>query len=115
MVSTLRLALVAEERTRGDALLHAVARYEPGEAPGVAEIAIVVEDAWQRRGLGGQLLGALLAAAEARGLHWFTADILADNRPMLRVLSRLADVRRRELDRGILTVEFEPRRFRPES
>lgn len=108
-----RLALVAEEQG-ARASLCAVARYEPGEAPGTTEIAIVVEDSWQRRGLGTLLLDALLAAAEARGLHRFTADVLADNRPMLRVLSHLADVRRRELDGDVLTIEFERRHRRDE-
>lgn len=105
-----RLALVAEEHEASRPLLHAVARYEPGDTAGTSEIAIVVEDSWQHRGLGGQLLDALLAAAEARGLHRFTADVLADNRPMLRVLSRLADVQRCEHYQGVLTIEFERRR-----
>lgn len=106
-----RLARVADDQGAGGSL-RAVARYEPGETPGTTEIAIVVEDRWQGRGLGALLLDALLAAAEARGLRRFTADVLADNRPMLRVLARLADVRRRELDAGVLTVEFERRRPR---
>ena len=107
-----RLALVAEEQSASRPLLHAVARYEPGQTPGTSEIAIVVEDGWQGRGLGGLLLDALLAAAEARGRHRFTADVLADNRPMLRVLSRLADIQRRELYQGVLTIEFERREAR---
>ena len=106
-----RLALVAEQQEAGGPLLHAVARYEPGEAGGTTEIAIVVEDAWQHRGLGTLLLDALLAAAEARGLRRFTADVLADNRPMLRILSRLAHIRRRDLEAGVLTIEFERRQF----
>jgi RimJ/RimL family protein N-acetyltransferase len=106
-----RLALVAEEPGAG-ASLCAVARYEPGETPGTTEIAIVVEDGWQGRGLGTRLLDALLAVAEARGLRRFTADILADNRPMLHVLARLADVRRRELEGGVLNIEFERQRQR---
>ena len=94
-------------------MLRAVARYEPGEMPGTTEIAIVVEDGWQHRGLGSLLLDALLAAAaERRNLRVFTADVLADNRPMLRVLSRLADIRRRESNHGILTLEFQRRRMR---
>lgn len=109
-----RLALVAEEEEASRPLLHAVARYEPGETPGTAEIAIVVEDGWQCRGLGGLLLDALLAAAEARDLRRFTADVLADNRPMLRVLSRLADIQRQELDRGVLTIEFQRAPRRPD-
>ena len=104
-----RLALVAEQQAAGGPLLHAVARYEPGEANGTTEIAIVVEDGWQHRGLGGLLLDALLAAAEARGLRRFTADVLADNRPMLRILSRLALITRRDLEAGVLTIEFERR------
>jgi RimJ/RimL family protein N-acetyltransferase len=106
-----RLALVAEQQEAGGPLLHAVARYEPGEADGATEIAIVVEDAWQHRGLGTLLLDALLAAAEARGLRRFTADVLADNRPMLRILSRLAHIRRRDLEAGVLTLEFERRQL----
>ena len=106
-----RLALVAEQQEAGGPLLHAVARYEPGEAGGATEIAIVVEDAWQHRGLGAMLLDALLAAAEARGLRRFTADVLADNRPMLRILSRLVHIRRRDLEAGVLTLEFERRQL----
>ena len=94
-------------------MLRAVARYEPGEMPGTTEIGIVVEDGWQHRGLGSLLLDALLAAAaERRNLRVFTADVLADNRPMLRVLSRLADIRRRESNHGILTLEFQRRQMR---
>ena len=48
-----RLALVAEEQEAGGPVLRAVARYEPGDTPGTTEIAIVVEDAWQGRGVGG--------------------------------------------------------------
>ena len=106
-----RLALVAEQQEAGGPLLHAVARYEPGAADGATEIAIVVEDAWQHRGLGTLLLDALLAAAEARGLRRFTADVLADNRPMLRVLTRVAHIGRRDLEAGVLTIEFERRQF----
>lgn len=105
-----RLALVAEEQTADGPLLRAVARCEPTDTPGTGEIAMVVEDAWQGRGLGTVLLEALLAAAEARGIERFTADVLADNHRILRVLARLADVRSRELRDGVLTLEFEHRR-----
>jgi RimJ/RimL family protein N-acetyltransferase len=101
-----RLALVAEEETPQGSLLRGVARYEPGDRPGTTEIAIVAEDGWQNRGLGRILLDALLAAAEARGLHRFTADVLADNRPMLRVLSRLGSIQRRDIEFGVITIEF---------
>jgi RimJ/RimL family protein N-acetyltransferase len=102
-----RFGLVAEEPRPGGPELRALASYEPGDAPGTAEIAVAVEDAWQRRGLGAALVAALLEAAGERGVRRFTADVLADNRPMLRLLSRLARVRRQELEHGVLTIEFE--------
>jgi GNAT superfamily N-acetyltransferase len=104
-----RLALVAEEHSTSGPILRAVARYEPGDRADTTEIAIVVEDAWQGRGLGSLMLDALIAAAEARGRRRFTADILAENRPVLHVLSRLADIKRREVADGVLTLEFERR------
>jgi RimJ/RimL family protein N-acetyltransferase len=106
-----RLALVAEEQADGGPALRAMAQFEPGVTPATADAAVLVEDAWQGRGLGGLMLDAVLAAAEARGLRRFTADVLADNRPMLHVLSRLAEIQRRELDHGVLTVEFQRRRI----
>ncbi len=63
----------------------------------------------QGRGLGTVLLEALLAAAEARGIRRFTADVLADNHRILRVIARLAEVRSRELHDGVLTLELERR------
>jgi GNAT superfamily N-acetyltransferase len=104
-----RLALVADDDAVNEPALHAFACWEPGETPGTTEVAVVVEDAWQHRGLGSLLLDALLAAAETSGHGLFTADVLVDNRPMLRVLSRLGAIRRRELNRGVLTLEFERR------
>jgi RimJ/RimL family protein N-acetyltransferase len=104
-----RLALVAEDEQAGRIVLRGVARYEPDAAPGVAEVAVVVEDAWQNCGIGSVLLGAVLEAGEARGVRSFTASVLADNRRMLHVLRRLGDIRRRSADNGVVTVEFERR------
>jgi RimJ/RimL family protein N-acetyltransferase len=104
-----RLALVAEDESPAGPLLRAVARYEPGDAPGTTEIAMVVEDGWQNRGLGRVMLDALLAAAETRDRRRFTADVLAENQPMLRLLSHLAEIRHRHLDHGVVTIEFERR------
>jgi len=75
-----RVAIVA---TIGADLI-AVARYETLRA-GVAEVAFVVEDAHQRRGLGPVLLEHLAGAARERGIDRFEAEVLASNRPMLHV------------------------------
>ena len=99
-----RLALVAERPTDHGPELIGVARYEPSEESDAAEIALVVEDAWQGRGLGVTLLGDLLAAAEARGIRRFVAYVLGDNRRMLGVLTRHTDVRERSVESGVVTL-----------
>lgn len=48
-----------------------------------AEVAIVVEDAWQRRGIGRLLLLNLVVQAKGRGIEVFTGYVLGDNLPML--------------------------------
>lgn len=104
-----RLALVAEDEQAGHLLIRAVARYEPDATPGVAEVAVVVEDAWQNRGVGSVLLDAVLEAGEARGIRSFTAHVLADNRRMLHVLRRLGDTHQRSAENGVVTLAFERR------
>ena len=104
-----RLALVAEEAAATGPALRGVARYEPGAGPGRAEVAIVIEDAWQGRGLGARLFGDMLQAAEARGIVQFSADLLADNRRALGLVGRVAHIRSRHLEHGVLHVEFDRR------
>lgn len=82
-----RFAVVAERDVADPAPLVGVARYEAVGTPGSAELALVVEDAWQGLGLGTTLLHTILEAAEERGIHEFRADVLADNRRMLHLLA----------------------------
>ena len=42
-------------------------------------------DDWQGKGLGTQLMQALVEAAQRQGIAGFTADVLANNKGMLRV------------------------------
>jgi RimJ/RimL family protein N-acetyltransferase len=69
-----------------------VARYVrmPGE-PRSADVAIVVADAMQRRGLGSLMADELAAIAAENGIHRFSADILSDNVPAQRLLARLSE------------------------
>lgn len=59
--------------------------------PGEAEAAVIVEDAWQGRGIATRLLWRLTAAATARGVTTFTGTILASNRTMVGLLSVLGE------------------------
>ena len=72
-----------------------------------AEVAFVVEDAHQRRGLGSILLEHLAAAAQERGVRRFTAEVLAGNPQMLRVFTDAGYAVTREFDEGVLEVAFD--------
>lgn len=62
-----------------------VARYA-AVAPGVAEIAVLVEDAWQGRGLGRRLLECVAALARVHGMTELCATVLAENRGAIAML-----------------------------
>ncbi|MGI5169289.1 GNAT family N-acetyltransferase [Spirillospora sp. CA-253888] len=76
--------------------------------PGVAELAFLVEDAWQGRGLGRALAALLLAVARDRGLVELRATMLGDNARMRRLLVSLGGRVRPGTDPGVLEVRLRP-------
>jgi len=107
-----RFALVVEDVTAPSTSLIGVARYEPSEE-GVAEVAFVVEDRWQGRGLGTLLITELFRAAAENGITRFRAFVLADNRRMLALFARHADVLERRLEQGVVELTLAPKDYRP--
>ena len=101
-----RLALVAEHGDGPSPELVGVARYEPTGEPGTAEIAFVIQDSWQNRGLGTLMLDALLAAADARGVRRFRAYVLATNGRMIDLLTRFTDIGERRTQSGVTELTF---------
>lgn len=78
--------------------------------PAVAEIAFIVADAYQGRGIGGFLIGALSIAAKVDGIEKFSARMLSDNAPMRAIMDRYGAVWQRE-DIGVITTVIDvPRR-----
>lgn len=66
-----------------------IARYDRGGVPGEAEFAIVIEDAWQQRGLGKRLMTRLVLEAGQHQVSVFMARILGENRRALRLVAAL--------------------------
>jgi RimJ/RimL family protein N-acetyltransferase len=91
-----RVALAAFDGAR----LVAVARYDRIPGTTDAEIACVVTDAWQGRGLGTILLARLVEVARRSGVHRFVAETLLSNTRMLRLLSELAPMRASAIEDG---------------
>jgi len=104
-----RLALVVERQGPDGPELVGVGRYEPTNDPGRAEVAFVIEDRWQRMGLGSALFNDLLAAAEARDIHEFSADVLGDNTRMLDLIRRFGQVVSSQLRSGVVSLVFRRR------
>lgn len=76
------LVAVAEEKVIG----HAMYAREGNDAE--AEMAIIVEDEWQSRGVGRSLLSELEERATLRGIGTFVGEVLGENRPMLGLASK---------------------------
>jgi acetate---CoA ligase (ADP-forming) len=84
----------------------ALANYARLRDPALAEAAFAVADAHQRRGIGTRLLEQLAARASAVGIESFVAEVLPDNRDMLRVFEAVGFELGRELQGGELEVRF---------
>jgi acetyltransferase len=82
------MALAATAMLERETLL-GVARYVQNKDNQSAEFAIVVADSWHGRGIGSRLLAKLIEAARKRGLTLLYGDILAMNRPMLALATKL--------------------------
>ena len=88
--------LVAADHQEYDAIVAVVddeivgvVRYEcDRDDPSRAEFAMVVQDDWQGVGLGGRLMDEVLTLARSRGVTTLIGALLAENRPMLRLLQR---------------------------
>jgi GNAT superfamily N-acetyltransferase len=52
------------------------------------EVGVLVEDGWQRRGIGTELLTRLVASARARGIDQIVADVLGEDGFVLSALRR---------------------------
>lgn len=96
-------ALVAVMEEDGQPTIVAGGRYIVVQ-PGQAEIAFVVDDAHQGRGIGGILLRHLVIIGRQAGLAAFIADVLPHNLAMLKVFdaSKLEITTKQEL--GVIHV-----------
>jgi GNAT superfamily N-acetyltransferase len=63
----------------------------PNGEPQTVEVGTLVEDAWQRHGVGRDLLLALLTAAACRGMRYVRFEVLYENGWLAEALARLLD------------------------
>jgi L-amino acid N-acyltransferase YncA len=86
----------------------ALASFHPRRDPTLAEMAVVVADAEQRRGIGAALTRCLMRDAWSAGIRRFQAEIMASNRGVRALLRTLAvPVTRHGYSLGEITIEIE--------
>ena len=71
-----------------------------------AEVAVLISDQWQGRGLGKELLARLLVVGADEKLSRLTADILPDNRGVMRICEKLGFTLKHCLDDEVVRAEF---------
>jgi acyl-CoA synthetase (NDP forming)/GNAT superfamily N-acetyltransferase len=98
-----RMALVA---ILGD-LIVAVARYDRLPGSSEAEVAFLVDDAHQGRGLATIMLEYLVVVAKESGITRFVADTLPENTKMLKVFHDAGFKDHRHFQDGVVRVSFE--------
>jgi len=96
-------ALAALDAATGEGI--GIARYvcDP-EDKRQAEVAIVIADAWQSRGVGTALLKRLTARARAAGVERITARMIVGNDAARRLLARFAETLSERRDPGTISV-----------
>ena len=97
-----RVALVVERYGE----LIAWASYERWAGRDDADAAFMVDDEHQGKGIATLLLEHLAAIARSNGIDRFTAEVLADNRPMLAVFSRAGWPVERRFESGVVDLDF---------
>jgi acetyltransferase len=102
------MALVAVRRNpeTGASQILGVGRLMKIHGTREAEIAVLISDNWQGRGLGKELLARLLVVAADDKLTHVVADILPDNRGVMRILDKLGFSLKHSLDDDVVHAEF---------
>ena len=76
-------------------------QYEIERDSHMAEVAFAVSDKHQNKGIGQELLGYLTYLARRQGLLGFTAEVLLENRPMLRVFEKMGFDMQKRVGSGV--------------
>jgi acetyltransferase len=83
------MALLALTEIDGQEVELGVARYSINPDGESCEFALVVNDQWQKQGIGHKLMGVLMDVARGKGLKTMQGEVLKANHPMLKLVQGL--------------------------
>ncbi|MBU1137719.1 MAG: GNAT family N-acetyltransferase, partial [Proteobacteria bacterium] len=85
----------------------AVGRYYLDESTNQAEVAFIVHDEWQNKGLGTFLFRHLITLAKASGIAGFTAEVLRDNKRMQAIFNHSGYKVQSVVEEGVYSFKIE--------
>ena len=103
---TKKMAVLAVVRQGQKETIVGVGQYVIIEATHSADVAFMVRDDYQNRGIGTELLHYLTYLAKRQGLLGFTAAVVSDNEPMLHVFEKLGADIETAIDTGVLELKM---------
>ncbi|OYW39756.1 MAG: GNAT family N-acetyltransferase [Hydrogenophilales bacterium 12-61-10] len=86
---TREMALLALTEIDGREVELGVARYAINPDGESCEFALVVNDQWQKQGIGHKLMGVLMDVARSKGMQTMEGEVLKTNQPMLKLVQGL--------------------------
>jgi len=83
------MSIVGIIKESGIERIIAEGRYALSKDSPYADVAFIVDEKFQGSGIGSFLLETLIKIARRRGIEGFTADVLTENKPMLKVFEKV--------------------------
>jgi len=85
----------------------AIGSYYLDPKTNLAEVAFVVSDKWQNKGIGTFLLKHLMRIARRNGIRGFTAEVLMENKPMQAVINKSNTKVKSKVGTGVISFEMD--------
>lgn len=100
-------AVIGKEEPESREKIIGIGRYFNDPNTSFAEVAFTTHQDWQNRGIGTFFLQYLVRIAKEKNIKGFTADVLAQNTPMMKVFSKTGHPLKTHLDTGVYELEID--------
>jgi acyl-CoA hydrolase/GNAT superfamily N-acetyltransferase len=101
-----QMAIVAIAEKDGQEQMVGVGRYVKEKESDMAELALLVKDDWQGKGLGSLMHDYLEQIARAHNIGGFRGEVLEENKRALHLFTRLGRSAETKYDQGVYTVSY---------
>jgi GNAT superfamily N-acetyltransferase len=100
------MAIVVIVESNGEEQMIGVGRYIKEKDSDLAELALLVHDDWQGKGVGTMMHDYLEQIARSRNIGGFKGEVLEQNKRALHLFTRLGRKAKTEYDQGVYTVSY---------